>query len=208
MPITIMAIALATPPTALPTALVSRPTEPSSSVPMLLGLPCGNSPSDSANSIRRLNCAVTTTRSASNWAAMVVPANQTTQPMKPKPSSRTSNSRQPRGIGRVRPSRRTPPSRNTAKIAPPTISSSGWARKMTPTMASAMPSQTARLGHLAADERIAKFRRAGPLDVRLDGRRRCCAISCSGATARHGRREAPRTRSAASTRRSSRRARR
>ena len=52
-------------------------------------------PSDPANSISRSNWAVTTIRSASNWAAIVVPAYQKTQPMKPKPISNASVSRKP-----------------------------------------------------------------------------------------------------------------
>ncbi len=74
MPITIIRIMLVTAPIALPTALVSRPTDPSSSLPMLAGGPLGINPSDATNAITRSNCAVTTSRSASNCAAMVVPA--------------------------------------------------------------------------------------------------------------------------------------
>src|SRR6185312_14673509 len=42
-------------------------------------------------------------------------------------------------------SSRAPPSRNTAKIAPPTISSSGWPSTMTPRMARPIPNHTAAL---------------------------------------------------------------
>ena len=207
MPITSMAMTLVTPPSTLPTALVRRPTEPSSSAPRFWGGPFGTRPSEDAKIISRLNCAVTTCRRSSNCAAMVVPANQNTQPRKPKPIRRTSSSRQPRAIGRKRPSTRTPPSRKTAKIAPPTISSSGWARTMTPTMSNAMPSQTAALA--------SSLRTKGSRNSAGPGRSICgsvvggfFAISCSAATFRRGRSAAPRTRSADCTRRSSRRARR
>ena len=122
---TIIAMTLATAPMALPTALVSRPTDPSSCAPRLADWPLGTSPNEAAKASRRWNCSVTTSRNASNWAAMVVPAYQATQPRNPNPRRMTSSSRQPRGIGKTRPISRTPPSRNTAKIAPPTISSSG-----------------------------------------------------------------------------------
>ena len=57
---TIIAMTLATAPIALPTALVSRPTEPSSWLPRLVGWPLGIRPSEAAKSISRSNCAVTT----------------------------------------------------------------------------------------------------------------------------------------------------
>ena len=65
------------------------------------------------------------------------------------------------------------------------------------------------LGELAADERIAELRRTWPLDMRL-GRRRAfrVAISCSGVIFRRAPSAGPRTRSAGSTRRWCRRARR
>ena len=53
-----------------------------------VGLPTTR-PSEETKAINRSNCAVTTSRSASNCAAMVVPANQKTQPRKPKPRIRT-----------------------------------------------------------------------------------------------------------------------
>ncbi len=169
---TIIATTLVIAPIALPTALVSRPTEPSNWVPSgrRLALAAAG-PSEAANSISRWNCAVTTMRSVSNCAAMVVPANQKTQPRKPKPSRMVRSSRHGRGIGRTRPSSRVPPSRKTAKIAPPTISSSGWARTMTPTMSKRQPEPDRGLLQLAPDERIAELRRARPLDMGL-GRRR------------------------------------
>src|SRR6185312_1031290 len=52
-------------------------------------------PSEAANFISRSNWAATTARNASNCAAMVVPANHTTQARKPKPRTRTSSSRWP-----------------------------------------------------------------------------------------------------------------
>jgi hypothetical protein len=74
MPMTIIRITLVTAPSALPTALVKRPTDPSNCVPSSVGGVLGMSPREAANSINRENCAVTTIRNASNCAAMVVPA--------------------------------------------------------------------------------------------------------------------------------------
>ena len=110
---------------------------------------------------------------------MVVPANQNTQPRKPNPRSRTSSSRQPRGIGRI-----------AAEQAHAAIEEHGEDR--------AADDQQQRLGedddaddgerhaephrrllHLAADERVAELRRTGPLDMRLGGRRTAAAISYS-----------------------------
>ncbi len=206
MPMTIIAMTLPIAPIALPRAWVSRPTEPSSWLPRFPG-PWGMSPSEPANSNSRLNWAVTTRRNASNWAAMVVPANQKTQPMNPKPSRITSSSRQPRPTGNRRPSSRTPPSRNTAKMAPPMISSSGWASTMIPTMSSAIPNQTAAF---AISRRTRGSRNsAGP------GRSMwgsvvggSWTISYPAATSRRGPGGRIRTSSRGSTIRSSRRARR
>ena len=189
MPITIIAMTLATAPIALPTALVRRPTEPSSWLPRSVGCPvrhqaerCRRTPSAGRTA------AVTTSRSASAWAAMVVPANQNTQPMKPKPRMRISSSRQPRADRQ-----------EAAEQAHAAVEEHGEDR--------AADDQQQRLGeeddsgdgerhaepdrrlrHFAADERIAEFRRARPLDVRL-GRSAALAsggISCSGATFRRG----------------------
>ena len=205
MPITIIAMKLATAPIALPTALVRRPTEPSSWPPRSVGCPGGIRPIEATKAISRLNCWATTSRSASAWAPMVVPANHTTQPRNPNPRTIVSSSRHGRGIGSQRPSSRAPPSRNTAKIAPPMISSSGCARKMIPAIATAVPNQTAAF---AISRRTSGSRNsAGPgrsmWGSVVGGRGRARpAISCSGATFRRGPSGMRRTRSAGSTTRS------
>jgi len=103
MPITIIAMKLATAPIAVPSALVSLPTDPNSWLPMVPGGPCGTRPRRATKFISRSNCSVTTIRRASNCAAIVVPANQNTQPRKPKPSTITRTRRHGRGIGSQRP---------------------------------------------------------------------------------------------------------
>ena len=110
---------------------------------------------------------------------MVVPANQTTQPMKPKPSRMTSSSRQPRGDRQI-----------AAEQAGAAVEQDREDR--------AADDQQQRLGkdddpgdqqdhadpdrgaaHFVADHGIAEFGRPGPLDMLIDRRRPRLGISCS-----------------------------
>jgi hypothetical protein len=133
---------------------------------------------------------------------MVVPANQNTQPMKPKPSRMTiSSSRQPRADRQHRPSSRVPPSRKTAKIHPADDQQQRLGEDDDADDEQRHAEPHRRLAHLAADEGVAEFGRAGPLDVRLDGRRLgLCRPSISPSAGRsecrRGRCGAPRTSSA------------
>ena len=102
-----------------------------------------------------------------------------TQPRKPKPSSRTSSSRQPRGDRQI-----------AAEQPHAAVEEHGEDRAADDQQQRLAEDDDAgdgqrhaepdrRLLHFAADEGIAELRRTRPLDVRLGGRRALLAISCS-----------------------------
>ena len=97
---TIIAMALVTAPIALPTALVRRPTLPSSWPPRFAAGPRGTMPSEAANAITRSNWAVTTCaqrlelRGDGRAGEPEDPADEA------EPDDQVSSSRQPRRIGR------------------------------------------------------------------------------------------------------------
>ena len=160
-------------PSALPTALVSRPTEPSSCAPMLDVLPAWHQPERSGDQPYDRVELGGDDRAQRLELGGEGRAGEIEDPADEAEAERamTISSRQPRPIGSTRPSSRAPPSRNTAKTRPPTISSSGWARTMMPMMASAMPEPDG--GALRAPgltSGIAELGRAGLLDVDVDRR--------------------------------------
>ena len=133
-------------PIAVPTALVRRPTDAEQLAAEVGCLPCGTSPSEPAKLISRSNCAVTTCAQRLELGSDGR-AGKPEHPGEEAEAEQQGQCQPPARAesGRTRPSSRTPPSRNTAKIAPPMISSSGWASTMIPTIASVMPSHTAAL---------------------------------------------------------------
>ena len=129
MPSTSIPNAVVSQPITPPTALVTSPTDPASfSTSPCIDLILKFAPCASSQARILSAWACTTAGSCAACWAICVPAKAKVQAMNTTAKITTIATRQPRPIGRTRPSSRTPPSIIAANTIPPKMISKGWAR--------------------------------------------------------------------------------
>ena len=168
---------LATAPMALPTALVSRPTEPSSCAPRLADWPRHQSQrgGEGAAAGGIVRSPPPQRLGLGGDGGSGIPGHPPEEPEPEKNYEQQPPAARDRQVpGRAAARRRRGIPRISRRRRSAAAAGRGRSRRQSP--GHAEPHRG--LGHFAADERVAELRRAGPFDMGLGGRRPC-AISCS-----------------------------